>query len=172
VRRFAVIIATFVQKAFLRLGREISVSSITCQEKGLTFFCNESYLITFVRIFPIKRNYLSLLKSSGFLVDGVEITASVKGDRIVRTMKNLDTKPRQNTNRTASWHCNETRNAGLYEVLDHAGDSCFGRHAVEITEIKVTYKKRVCVFSREHQLLTNTTLALRNRERPRSRFSR
>ena len=26
----------------------------------------------------------------------------------------------------------------------------------------MTYKKRVCVFSREDQLLTNTTLALRN----------
>jgi len=50
----------------------------------------------------------------------------------------------------------------LHEALERAEESYSGRHAVLIAEITVTYKKRVCVFSREDQLLTNTTLALRN----------
>ena len=40
---------------------------------------------------------MSLLKSSGFLVGGVEITASVMDERTVRNMKYVDT---QNHDRT------------------------------------------------------------------------
>jgi len=63
------------------------------------------------------------------------------------------------------------RSTGVHEALEPAKEICSGRHALEIAKITVTYIKCVCVFSKEDQLLTNTTLALRNRKRPRSRDS-
>ena len=81
-------------------------------------FCATSWLNTEIKKWRLKLlNYncpnffslkgkMSFLKSSGFLVDGLEITASVRDDRIARNMTRLDT---QNHDRTQTVQPVDTR---------------------------------------------------------------